>query len=135
MSDVLSKWLSLEAYKHPAFFLLSLISVGIGAGMLANPFVMANDFNSFEGRTNVRLESLEVAVCTVQFSIEKSGLNSQLRAVESEIFQLEGAIEAGTSTARDKIRLVNLKSDKGQLGRDLNILMQREGCKKRAEAE
>jgi hypothetical protein len=110
-------WLEKEAYKHPVFFLVAIISMGMMGGMWFNPFVMADDFHSFQENSEQRLGKLEVAVCTVQNTIEKTSLEAQLRDVSTEIFQLERIVSAHEATPRDIDRLDDLRNEKEALDR------------------
>lgn len=126
--DFLPKLLSSEAMKHPLFVICCIVSLGFGAGSIFNPFVLADDFTTFQVRANDRLGKLEIAVCTVQFTTERNGLESQVRAVSTEIFQLERIIAASEGSPRDVKRLDDLKTDLGQLERALDLLLNSTHC-------
>jgi hypothetical protein len=126
--EFIPQWLSKEALKHPAFFLTCIVLFGVVTGSVWNPFVMADDFTNFQRAANTRLGKLEFGVCTVQFTTERNGLESQARAVSTEIFQLERLVAAQEATPRDLERMDDLRTDLAHLERELQILVQGDRC-------
>lgn len=124
----LQDWLEKEAYKHPAFFMVAIISFGAVGGVWFNPFVVASDFQAYQQTTGSRLSKLEVAVCTVQDTIEKTSLESQMRDVSTEIFQLERIVAAQDATERDKDRLDDLRNDMKELDTRMEEYLRRREC-------
>ena len=128
MPDFISAWLGKEAYKHPAFFLVAILLMGSVAGLVINPFVMAEDFNTFKASNDKRLKGLEQKICDVDKTVKNESLEGQLRSIESDIWKLERLVENEQSNGRDEERLGELRSDKGALNRKLEALAQDEKC-------
>jgi hypothetical protein len=127
LQELVQKWISREAMKHPAVFLAGIVSFGAVLGMF-NPFVMAGDFERFQTVAEGRLGKLEVAVCTVQNTIEQTSLEAQLRDVSTEIFQLERIVAANEDTLRDIDRLDDLRNVQDQLKTRLEQYLDRPEC-------
>ena len=126
--SVLDKWLEKEFHKHPLFAIFCVVLAGSSAGVAFNPFVMAEDFATFQSEANGRLGSIESDLSCLQYSTDRNALNSELRAVNSEIFQLTRLVESGTATERDLERLDDLRTDKESLDLDLSTLVNGPHC-------
>lgn len=128
MPEFFQRWMTQEVYKHPGVFLSGILIAAVVGGMSLNPFVMAEDFRDFRSGTNDRLGKLEAGVCQLQFTTDRNALETQARAVSTEIFQLERLEKAGEATDRDRARLYNLRNDAENLKTRLNVLMRDTDC-------
>lgn len=128
MPDFISAWLGKEAYKHPVFFLVAILLTGSLAGLIINPFVMAEDFKTFKASNDDRLQGLEQKICDVDKSVKNESLEQQVRSIESDIWKLERLVDTEQSNGRDEERLGQLRSDKGALNRKLEALMRENNC-------
>jgi hypothetical protein len=128
IQKIVQRWMSEEAYKHPAVFLLGIISLGLTGGVVFNPFVMAGDFERFQLTAEQRLGKLETAVCTVQNTIEQTSLEAQIRDVSTEIFQLERIVATEESRPRDTDRLDDLRNERDTLNTRMQQYLDRPDC-------
>lgn len=134
MTDFLSQWISKEALKHPALIILLIIAASGAAGFMANPFVLAEDYDKFKAVTERELGLLknkmgliDNSLCALQYSGQVNAIEQQIVTVEQEVYDLQRRESSGQAEQRDLERLDGQKSRLQQLQRKMDDLKRR-GC-------
>lgn len=133
--SAIGAFLSDEKLKHPLVASLLTLILGGGAGVIIQPFVLTKDFHEHVSIEDARVSRAErqaaqinSSLCQVQRSQERTAGEQDLRALDKEIYEIEGLISNGTATSRDRTRLVELRSQKAETERSLEILRGLQPC-------
>lgn len=104
-----------EAHKHPFYNLI------LGLALLFYiPFSLEKFAYADETEKNIS-ENTKI-LTAIKIGMEKNSLENEIRYMESEMFGLESAVEAGDATNREIARLSNLRSDFGRVKRELESI-------------
>ena len=101
-----------EGQKHPFFNLLLAVSL-VGFVSFSFDYFAVADETTKSISENVKLLN------EIKTGMDRNALESKIRSIESEMFQLEGVQASGQATARDQGRLSHLRSELGTVGREL----------------
>jgi hypothetical protein len=120
-----------DILKHPIAIALATMLFGGGAGLIVQPFVLASDFNvhvSEFKELRGEIKKLGANQCVFRKELTQYTIEGTLRTNEKEMYELEGVIESGEATERDRLRLRNLQAEKAKLERQLTALTQVPAC-------
>lgn len=118
-------WISVmfkSAQEHPGAMLVLLVLAVMAGAFRVTPFVMSSDFNAYQKENGDRLGLVEHSLCNMEKSIDKASIDTQLRAIEAEIWQLQSVVESDQANERDRRRLYDLRGTERGLNNALNNL-------------